>query len=64
MGQQYPLRSTAAARLARGVCPECGAPVGMHDGLGGPHGCTLTDNGVAQRIHDYKKSLKEDKKNG
>lgn len=54
----------ARHRMHRGRCPECGAPPGMHDGLGGPHGCTLTDNGVAERIAEYKKEMKEKMPNG
>lgn len=32
-------------------CPECGHPQSSHDGWGGPSGCTLTDHGVALRLH-------------
>jgi len=39
--------------MAQGLCPECGHEVESHGGLGGP-GCTLTDNGVAGRIHQFK----------
>lgn len=44
--------ATARARLAAGLCPECGSPAGDHTGAGGP-GCNLTDNGVAGRIAQY-----------
>lgn len=50
-GQRY-THPLALERMAKGRCPECGNPVEDHGGRGGP-GCTLTDNGVAQRIHDY-----------
>lgn len=43
---------TAYDRALRGMCPECGELPLLHDGWGGP-GCTLTDNGVAQRLHDF-----------
>ncbi len=46
----------AKGRMDKNGCPECGAPVSAHDGWGGPSGCTLTDNGVAQRIHDHQKA--------
>lgn len=42
----------AQKRMADGRCPECGAPVSRHDGWGGP-GCSLTDNGAAERIAQY-----------
>jgi hypothetical protein len=43
----------AVARLKAARCPECGHGIGMHDGWGGPDGCTLTDTGVAGRIHQF-----------
>jgi hypothetical protein len=39
------------------ACPECGADISQHDGAGGPNGCTLTDNGVAQRLHAARRIL-------
>jgi tRNA(Ile2) C34 agmatinyltransferase TiaS len=42
----------AIARLADGKCPECGAAVEAHGGAGGSR-CTLTDTGVAGRVHQY-----------
>lgn len=43
----------ALLRLDRGQCPECGYPAESHGGWGGPWGCSLTDNGVAQRVYDH-----------
>lgn len=54
MAQKY-TSPVARDRMAKGKCPECGATVGMHDGLGGPFLCTLTDTGVAQRIAEFNK---------
>lgn len=45
---------TALERMAEDCCPECGYIVESHDGGGGPYGCSLTDNGVAGRIYQYK----------
>lgn len=42
----------ALERMKAGKCPECGEPVDAHGGLGGAR-CSLTDNGVAQRIYQY-----------
>lgn len=52
MAQHYddPL---ARERMSRGCCPECGGEVVDHGGLGGA-GCSLTDNGVASRIMQYR----------
>ena len=50
MAQLYTSK-TALKRLRANKCPECGFPTGRHDGGGGPNGCMLTDNGVAQRIY-------------
>jgi hypothetical protein len=50
----------AVARMARGRCPECGWVREAHTGWGGPYGCSLTDNGVAQRIHQYLDDAKDD----
>lgn len=47
----------AQNRMAQGLCPECGDKVDRHDGWGGPNGCSLTDNGVAQRIHQHQVDL-------
>lgn len=43
----------ARQRMDYGLCPECGHPVDRHAGAGGPN-CSLTDNGVAQRIAAYR----------
>lgn len=51
MAQRYE-NPIALARMEAGHCPECGNLPSSHDGWGGP-GCSLTDNGVAQRIHQY-----------
>jgi hypothetical protein len=48
--------ATPLARMSDGRCPECGGYPQEHDGWGGPNGCTLTDNGVAQRIAQYRKA--------
>lgn len=44
----------ALARMAEGLCPECGHAPSRHDGWGGPAGCGLTDHGVAARIAAYR----------
>jgi hypothetical protein len=49
MAQTY-TNPTAIERMREGNCPECGGPPFRHDGWGGPRGCSLTDNGVADRI--------------
>ena len=54
MSAQRYTHPTTLARLAEGRCPECGHRVDRHDGCGGPNGCTLTDNGVARRINQYR----------
>lgn len=41
---------TALTRMRDNRCPECGNAPWLHGGWGGPEGCTLTDNGVADRI--------------
>lgn len=46
--------------MAAGNCPECGEPPSAHTGWGGPHGCTLTDNGVADRIAQYQADQAEE----
>lgn len=43
---------TALARMAEGRCPECGGEPDAHTGWGLGR-CSLTDNGVAGRIHQY-----------
>ena len=49
MTQTYtdPVRIT---RMREGKCPECGDPPDQHGGWGG-RACSLTDNGVAERIY-------------
>jgi hypothetical protein len=42
--------------MAAGLCPECGDPPGAHTGWGGV-GCSLTDNGVADRIAQHQADL-------
>lgn len=44
----------AVARMRNRRCPECGRTVNDHSGSGGPGGCLLTDNGVAQRVHEQR----------
>ena len=41
-------------RMKQGLCPECGNVPSRHDGWGGPDRCSLTDMGVAQRLHAYR----------
>lgn len=48
-------QSLALGRMRDGLCPECGNAVDKHTGWGGP-GCTLTDNGVAERIAAFRQS--------
>lgn len=55
MAQRYS-DPRAHTRMARGVCPECGDPADAHGGWGGPR-CSLTDTGVAQRVHQYEQDL-------
>ena len=43
----------ARERMAARLCPECGELPSWHSGWGGPNGCTLTDNGAAQRIAQF-----------
>jgi hypothetical protein len=40
----------ARNRMFIGLCPECASSPSAHTGAGGPGGCTLTDNGVVERI--------------
>ncbi len=54
MAQAYAHHPVALERMAKGLCPECGHLPSAHDGWGGP-ACSLTDNGVAQRLHAYRK---------
>lgn len=63
MAQRY-TDPKAELRMAAGLCPECGTMESEHDGWGGPHGCFLTDVGVAGRIYQYKQDTKpiEDKR--
>lgn len=51
--------SLALARMEGGCCPECGYRTDRHDGWGGPNGCSLTDNGVAARLHQYRTDQQE-----
>lgn len=51
MAQSYS-DPTARRRMRKGLCPECGGTPSAHDGWGGA-GCSLTDNGVADRIAQY-----------
>jgi hypothetical protein len=38
--------------MKNGLCPECGE-IPEHHGGWGAAGCSLTDNGVAERIMQY-----------
>lgn len=49
---------TARDRMAQGLCPECGGEPDSHGGWGAWN-CSLTDNGVAGRIYQYQKDLKD-----
>lgn len=60
MAQRY-TQPLALERLAAKSCPECGYRIYEHDGWGGPNGCSLTDNGVAQRIYDYEQEARDDR---
>lgn len=55
MTQRYQNR-LALDRMSRLCCPECGEPVGSHGGRGSPR-CSLTDNGVVDRIAAYHAEL-------
>jgi len=57
MTQRY-TNPISLQRLAEGNCPECGFAEDQHDGHGGPLWCTLTDNGVAQRLAAYRADQK------
>jgi len=50
----------AVERMHANCCPECGHQADEHDGAGGPHGCTLTDTGVAGRIRQYVEDRREE----
>lgn len=52
MSAQRYTNPVALERMSKGLCPECGASPDDHGGLGGAR-CSLTDNGVAQRIAQY-----------
>jgi len=45
---------TALERMEKGLCPECGRTEADHAGWGSA-GCSLTDNGVADRIAQYRR---------
>lgn len=51
MAQRY-TDPTALERMKAGVCPECGYTPESHTGWGSGV-CTLTDNGVAERIMQF-----------
>lgn len=51
MAQTY-THPVARERMADGLCPECGHSGDDHTGWG-LGSCTLTDLGVAERIHAY-----------
>lgn len=53
MAQKYTSK-TARERMAKGLCPECGRQVADHAGWGSA-GCSLTDEGVADRIEQFRK---------
>lgn len=57
MAQRYtdPL---ALRRMREGRCPECGQEQRVHTGWGAV-GCSLSDNGVAERIHAYRQDRAE-----
>lgn len=57
-GQRYgsPL---AHARMAQGLCPECGKAARMHSGdprfwVRDPLGCSLLPRGVIERVNQYR----------
>lgn len=53
----------ARERMANGLCPECGQTPDNHTGWG-VDTCLLTDNGVVQRIAQYKKETDHTFRNG
>lgn len=55
MSAQTYTDKAARSRMQAGRCPECGYGPTSHDGGGGPGWCTLTDNGVAARIDQYRR---------
>lgn len=59
IGQRYPA-GIAHEWMAQGLCPECGHQTDDHTGWG-LGSCSLTDNGVAQRIEQYRRDQAEQK---
>jgi len=58
--QRY-FQQLAFTRMAHNLCPECGHEVEDHTGWGcGLCSCLLTDNGVFQRIAQYKMDQEND----
>ena len=58
MAQRYTSK-TALERMAKGLCPECGRQVMEHTGWGSPQGCTLREDGVKERIEQYRKDREQ-----
>jgi hypothetical protein len=59
MAQRY-TDAKALEWMANDLCPECGQPTTTHGGWGAPRTawarrCSLTDNGVADRIAQYQR---------
>lgn len=57
MAQRY-THPVALLRMSRGLCPECGLGVDEHTGWGNAV-CSLTDNGVADRIHQHQQDVEQ-----
>lgn len=55
MAQRY-AAPRAQERMAQGACPECGQAAEAHIGWWGA-GCSLRDDGVADRIAQYRADL-------
>lgn len=53
MTQRY-IDEIAHNRMAKGMCPECGGNPGLHGTLGAIPRCSLREDGVEDRIRQYR----------
>ena len=56
MAQRY-VDAFSQQRMAQGACPECGQASEAHTGYGDIARCLLRDDGVADRIAQYRADL-------
>lgn len=54
MTQRYTSKA-ALERMEKGLCPECGRKAPEHTGFGTLSGCSLSENGVKDRIEQYRR---------